>query len=151
MNFQTGNFHSYGSGLAQPWTGLNGGAFTATGVVDLSHYGILDTGEASGALAGVFGGSQPTGSSNVATATLSTFIDPALLQAFYDTPRQNAYAGNVNIPVFASTVRGAPFTTTLMGSGDVLASTPEPVSIILMGTTVLGCTWVGRRYLVKAG
>lgn len=156
LNFTTGNFTGFSSPTT--YTFANGGTLTLSGTVDLNNNGYADAGDASGTLlSGFFSGGTPyvvattflgNTTFNIAGALFSTFVNNTLA-SFYGLPTAPfSYYGGFNIS-FLGVNTGSGFTSTSMGSGDVIAATPEPFSIILMGTTLMLFAMIWRRRLAK--
>jgi hypothetical protein len=55
------------------------------------------------------------------------------------------YSGNMNISFITPGVPPSAFTSSTVVSGNVSVQTPEPLSIILLGTVILGCAALIRR------
>lgn len=157
LSFTTGGFAgSSALGPTTQYSFFGGGSFTISGTVDLDNNGVLSAADATGTLlSGVFDGitsivSHTQMGSFAFGGLLSTFgaVMNNTLAGFYGVQSASGYYGYINLSFFASPLgaNGA-FNSTSLGSGDVIAATPEPVSIILLGTTLVLCGTVWRRRL----
>lgn len=81
----------------------------------------------------------------VSIAVFSDVKDPTLL-AFYGLPSNIPYDGNFNISFMATGSPPGTFASTQVLSGDVVNSpTPEPGSMILLGSGLAGFAYLARR------
>jgi hypothetical protein len=148
LNFTTGDLLSYSSGI---WTFAAGGTLTITGTFDANNNGIVDGGDVTGTLlSGTFNApvqviSLGGSSFDVVVGAFGDTIN-AGLSSFYGLPNSSTqpYGGGLNLSFLGGAV-GAGFSSSTMLSGDVSTSVPEPLSIVLLGTVLLGCAMFAKR------
>jgi hypothetical protein len=161
LNFSTGSLASIVNlGPVMLYSFFGGGSIDIYGTVDFGG-GNTVTGTL---LSGVFQSNTPTliqiaipaigGASNTfGPSTFSSNLNSGLT-SFYSTPGAppTTYAGLINLSFFSTipTTSGGAFSSIGIGSGDVIASTPEPISIILLGTTLVLCGTVWRRRMMRS-
>lgn len=146
LNFTTGGFASLGSNV---WTFYNGGSLDLTGTIDLGGGN-----QAAGTLlSGYFGATQPTVTTfgnnfNIAGAAFAAQVNSALANYFGTPIAPFMYLGNFNLSFTtpATVLPPSAFSSSMVLSGDVVAQTPEPMAIILLGTALVLCAVVSRRW-----
>lgn len=153
INFQTGAFTS-ASGLN--WSFAPGGTFTLTGTIP-SLTGSTPTTLMSGYfMSESVVGQLPLppipglGAFTIAGAAFSTILDPAITNFYGTPPDPMRYASNFNISFYTNGAPAGAFTSNAIASGNLTAATPEPVSIVLLGTALIGCAAIGRRRLKRS-
>jgi len=148
LNFTTGN--ATGSGSNQ-WNFGAGGTITLTGAVpSAGATPTLFTGTWEGASVTYFGGEF-----KIAGGIFSSSVNDNVA-AYFGLPGGSGWNGALNLSFLASGYPGTPFSSSALGSGDIMVSTnrppivtPEPASLLLIGTglaataTALGLT--GRK------
>lgn len=152
INFQTGAF----TGASGPsWSFAPGGTFTLTGTIPsltgstpttlMSGYFMSDS-----TVLQMLPPVSGLGAFTIAGATFSSILDPALTN-FYGTPSDPMrYASNFNISFYTNGSPAGAFSSNAIASGNLTAATPEPVSIVLLGTALIGCAAIGRRRLKRS-
>jgi hypothetical protein len=162
LNFTTGGLSSSSIvGSSATFSFYGGGLLTITGTVDLNGNGMADAGDATGTLfSATFNGvtsvvnhTSFAGAFSIGgmLSTLGGLMNDTLA-AFYGTPLQpSAYGGYINLSFMATPLgAGNSFSSTSVLSGDVVAATPEPVSIVLLGTTLVLFGTIWRRRLTRS-
>ncbi|MCZ2078776.1 MAG: PEP-CTERM sorting domain-containing protein [Bryobacterales bacterium] len=153
INFQTGVL-SGTSGLS--WSFAPGGTFTLTGTIPsltggtpttlMSGYFMTDSIVAQLPIPPIPG----LGAFSIAGAAFSSILDPALTNFYGTLPDPARYASNFNISFFTNGTPAGAFTSNAIASGNLTAAAPEPVSIVLLGTALIGCAAIGRRRLKRS-
>lgn len=153
INFQTG---AYTGGSALSWTFASGGTFTLTGSIPSIAGGAPTTLMSGYFMSDSIVGQLPLpqipglGAFTIAGAAFSTILDPALTN-FYGTPADPMrYASNFNISFYTNGSPAGAFSSNAIASGNLTAAAPEPVSIVLLGTALIGCAAIGRRRLKRS-
>jgi hypothetical protein len=134
---------------ATSWSFSSGGSLTLTGTVKNGATTIASGTLFSGALGGgstVSAVPVPTlGVFSVMVGLLGSSINSNLTDFFGLPATPPNYNGGMNLSFLASSVPPGAFTSTTFYSGNVAVQTPEPLSIILLGTVLLGCAALVRR------
>ncbi len=148
LDFSTGSFVGY-SGMT--WLFAPGGTITLTGTLDVNNNHIVDAGDITGTfLTGTFGDSPQvlgfSGGFSIAAATFTDTVNSDLA-AYFGLPTEagRLYAGGLNLSFLSQGAAGGAFSSMALLSGDITDSVPEPVSIVLLGTVLVGCTVIARR------
>jgi hypothetical protein len=134
LNFSTGNL---ASAVGSLWSFGSGGSLSLTGTVQYNGNTVSGT-----LLSGFFNDAAVVGFLSTFKVAIADFmVQNAPVGGLFGVPINS---GNFNIS-FSGITAGQGFTSTQMGSGDILAGTPEPASIVLLGTVLLGCVAIARR------
>lgn len=150
LDFTTGNLT--GSD-ATHWFFGGGGTITLTGGIDLNHDGdVADVGvdvlAGSTIFTGSFNSAEVVSESSNFRVAIAMFIDtkdPTLLD-FYGLPVGIPYDGNFNISFMATGTPPDAFTSSSIKSGDIVnIPTPEPTSLLLLGTGLVSLGFIGRN------
>jgi hypothetical protein len=149
LNFTTGNIQSATSTV---WTfGANGtpGSITLVGEVDLNGNGLADDGGAVTLFTGFFSDVTTVTAAGstfkVAISSFSDIKDTALLN-LYGLPTGVPYSGNFNISFNATGLPPGALTSTTLLSGDITnVPTPEPGTLLLLGSGLAGFGYLARR------
>jgi hypothetical protein len=149
LNFSTGNALGATGGV---WNFVGGGSISITGTVDLNNNGVTDAADATGTLmSGNFVNASLSafGPIFIAGAQTTALLNTTLTNFYGTDPAPFTYRGGFNLSFlsFGSTPNG--FSSTSMLNGGVIAATPEPMSIALLGTVLLGWGILSRRRFLK--
>jgi hypothetical protein len=151
LNFTSGNIT--GSSSTQ-WSFGSGGTIMLTGAVTPAGAApTLFTGTWEAASVTYFGGSF-----KIAGGIFSSSMDEDLA-AYFGLPGGTGWDGAFNLSFLASGYPGSTFTSTALGSGDIMVSTdrrpiatPEPASLLLVGTGLAATLTVyGLRGRTRSG
>ena len=151
LAFTTGNLTST---TATTWNFGGGPAtsITITGGIDLNNDGdiidLVDVPFGSKILSGKFGSATVTKFGSFFKIAGSVFGDQKvqLLKDFYGLGAIADWDGNFNLSFLAAGSPPATFTSTTVGSGDVFNQpVPEPTSLLLLGSGLVGLGFWGRR------
>jgi hypothetical protein len=150
LNFTTGSLNQAGP---TGWLFNGGGSLTVSGTVDLNNNGSVDGSDATGTLlTGYFGSAQVLMQGTLLKIAASSFTSllSTTLTNFYGTaPQPLTYGGGFNLSFISLNVPPGAFTSLALASGDIVAATPEPMPIALLGTVLLAWGIIGRRKLRK--
>ena len=157
LNFTTGGLTGV---TPTQWTFGNGGSITMTGTVDLNNNGVIDGTDVIGTAAnplmyGYFAGASPAimtfgGTFKIAGAMFGIGMTPGLTSYYGLAPTPPNYIGNFNISFSAPGIPPGAFKSTSVHSGNITAETPEPMSIVLLGTVLLCCAAILRKQRKRA-
>jgi hypothetical protein len=150
LSFTTGNLLQAD---ATGWKFGGGGSITISGTVDLNNNNVADAGDAFGPLlTGYFGSADVSVQGTlfrVAAASFTSLVNTTLTNFFGTAPQPAAYNGGLNLSFISTSVPPGAFSSLMLASGDIVAATPEPITIVLLGTVLLGWGILGRRRLAK--
>ena len=144
LNFTTGNITS---STASQWIFRAGGTITLTGAVPAAGATpTLFTGTWESASVTYFGGAF-----KIAGGIFSSSLNDNVA-AFFGLPGGSGWDGGLNLSFMAAGYPGSSFSSSALGSGDILLSTnrppiatPEPASLLLIGTGLAAVTAMGLR------
>jgi hypothetical protein len=152
LSFTTGGFAGlFNIGPAQFLSFNGGGTFTLTGKVSAAGINSPTT-----LLSGTFAASnvvaaEPSFSFKFASDVFSNDINNTLADFFGLPHTPPLYSGGLGFNFTAPTQPNGSFSATgsNVGSGDLTTTVPEPISILLLGTVLLGCAGIARRMVVR--
>jgi hypothetical protein len=150
LNFTTGNLISSTSSL---WDFGSGGSLLLTGTVDLNGDGVVSAGDATGLLmSGSFSAASVNVSSlvfKVAAASFASVLNTALTNFYGTDPAPFTYQSGLNMSFWSTAMPPGAFASSTVLSGDVVAATPEPASMLLLGTVIAASGVLFRRRFIK--
>ncbi len=140
LTFTTGNFTPSGPG---DWNFVGGGSIS----IDLP----LATGGSLNLLSGSFNSAKVTAGGDTFNVAISAFTDfkNTRLLNFYGLPTGVPYFGNFNISFDANASPGSGFTSIDVLSGDLKNRVPEPATMLLLGSGLLGMGLYARKRFAK--
>ena len=140
LTFTTGNFTPSGAG---DWNFVGGGSIS----VDLP----LTGGGSLNLLTGSFNSAEVDAGGGTFKVAISAFTDlkNTRLLNFYGLPTGVPYHGNFNISFDANASPTNAFTSIDVLSGDLKNSVPEPATMLLLGSGLLGMGIFARRRFKK--
>jgi hypothetical protein len=141
LSFTTGNLISATPGL---YAFGSGGTFTLHG----SIAGIVSDADL---LSGAFSATSvvlQAGILDVAAGFFSTDVNQALTDYFGLPTTPPQYSGAMGVVFAALPTKSGSFSSIGILSGNVVASVPEPATIVFLGTVLLGCAAIARRRMV---
>ncbi len=142
LNFTTGNFVSSGPGGTDYFAG--GGSFQLAGTLaGIGVSGVLMSGTFD-ATATVLSG----GIFKIASAFFTNNVNAGITNYFAMPATPPLYGGAFNILFLGLTGTNGSLQSLQILGGDIATSVPEPASMILLGTVLLGCATIARRRFV---
>ncbi|MBI1791142.1 MAG: PEP-CTERM sorting domain-containing protein [Acidobacteria bacterium] len=128
------------------------GTISLVGGIDLNNNGILDAGDVPAnttIFSGQFGFAVVQSIPGVFNIIGAGFVDQknTILTNYFGLPNgpNIFYAGGFNLSFTAPAAAGQAFTSSSVLSGDIANTIPEPSTVVLMGTCLLGVAALLRR------